>query len=471
MRPLPLKWRISLLVIIVIVVVITTISVVAYYELRDSLLSNIDRTLQAMAGGILADLGKFHDVRELRNEVRSLMKGTENKETARYRVWLEGKAVDLIAGVSLTGKYGSWLRELPASDRPELGGQLFFNIGWEGEEYRAIWVRRPTPQGNVNIVIAYPSHHTYHEMGEFLRLLLILGGSIVVGSTIAAILIVHWGLQPIAHSAAKMRTITHRNIAGVNPASVKVPAELRPFAEALGEMLARLNEAMQRQKHFTADASHELRTPLALAKSTLQATRTRDRSKSEYKRAIDETLDDVARMEHLIGQLLSLARMDETDKPRNFTNVSLDVLLRDLAETFDARAAHSGGKVLCPDLPATTLRGNDTELVQLFGNLLDNAIAHGPAGGTVRISLIHAKSGMAKVCVHDDGGNIPPDALIHLFDRFYRADSSRAHATGGTGLGLAIARRIARRHGGDIEITSDPAAGTDVIVWLPLVRL
>ncbi|MDY7011619.1 MAG: sensor histidine kinase [Planctomycetota bacterium] len=110
-------------------------------------------------------------------------------------------------------------------------------------------------------------------------------------------------------------------------------------------------------------------------------------------------------------------------------------------------------------------------MVQLFSNLLDNAITHGPVGGTVRISLSHSSSTRVSVCIHDDGGNIPPDALGHLFDRFYRVDSARAHATGGTGLGLAIARLIAQRHGGDIEITSDPADGTDVTVWLPLATM
>ncbi|MDY7011620.1 MAG: sensor histidine kinase N-terminal domain-containing protein [Planctomycetota bacterium] len=203
MKPLPLKWRISLLVIVVLVAVITTISAVAYYELRESLLSNIDRTLRAMAGGVLADLEEFHDARELQNEIHSLMKGAGNEETARYRVWLDGKASDLIAGDPPASKYGRRLRELPVSDRPELGRQVFFNMRREKEEYRAIWMRRPNSRGNVNIVVAYSSHHAYHEMSEFLKMLVILGGSIVAGSTIAAILIVHWGLRPIGHAAAR----------------------------------------------------------------------------------------------------------------------------------------------------------------------------------------------------------------------------------------------------------------------------
>jgi len=103
----------------------------------------------------------------------------------------------------------------------------------------------------------------------------------------------------------------------------------------------------------------------------------------------------------------------------------------------------------------------------LFGNLLDNAVRYGPPGGTVRVTLENSSDRRVTVAVHDDGGRIPPDALAHLFDRFYRVDSSRSQASGGSGLGLAIAREIALRHDGNIAITSDAQTGTSAIVHLP----
>jgi two-component system sensor histidine kinase BaeS len=102
-----------------------------------------------------------------------------------------------------------------------------------------------------------------------------------------------------------------------------------------------------------------------------------------------------------------------------------------------------------------------------LGNLIDNAIQHGPRGGKVTVRLEDDGPGWVSVAVCDEGGNIPAAALPHLFDRFFRADPSRSHTTGGAGLGLAIARQIALRHGGQIGITSGPAAGTRVTVRLP----
>jgi signal transduction histidine kinase len=119
-------------------------------------------------------------------------------------------------------------------------------------------------------------------------------------------------------------------------------------------------------------------------------------------------------------------------------------------------------------MPATTVRGDADELAQLFRNLIDNALAHGPRDGTVTISIVHGAGddSSVAVAVHDEGGLIPHEALGRLFDRFYRADPSRASATGGTGLGLAIVREIVRRHDGQVEITSTPATGTTVTVRL-----
>jgi signal transduction histidine kinase len=190
------------------------------------------------------------------------------------------------------------------------------------------------------------------------------------------------------------------------------------------------------------------------------------RQADEYSHAIGDALEDIARMEQLIGQLLVLARMDEVNGQTATAEVELDVLLGELAETYDKKARQAGGKVILAEPSATTVRGDLDELARLFGNVLDNAVRYGPSGGTVRIALRCGPDGYATVCIHDEGGNIPPDAMPHLFDRFYRVDHSRSSSTGGAGLGLAIAREIARRHNGDISIISSPDSGTLVSIGL-----
>jgi signal transduction histidine kinase len=243
--------------------------------------------------------------------------------------------------------------------------------------------------------------------------------------------------------------------------------ELQPFQAALDDMLARLNAAMRQQEQFTADAAHELRTPLAIMKSTLQTLQMRPRTVAEYRESLDDALRDIDRMEQLVQQLLTLARLDSTNRTSDFTDVRLDVLLKSLADVFADRAERQGAHIACTDHEGVRVRGDETELWQLFSNLLDNALRYGPSDGVVRISLQDGPDRWVTACVHDDGGGIPPEKLPRLFDRFYRVDSSRSQASGGSGLGLAIVREIVQRHHGEIEITSDPQSGTSVIVRLP----
>ena len=146
-------------------------------------------------------------------------------------------------------------------------------------------------------------------------------------------------------------------------------------------------------------------------------------------------------------------------------DVDLTRLLADLAESLHGGIENTGGKLVC-DLAAARVWGDASQLRRLFSNLLDNAQRHGPAGGGIRLTLRKQKA-MIEILVQDQGGNIPPEDLQHLFDRFYRADTSRSHSTGGAGLGLAIAKAITLRHGGTIEIESSPASGTCVRVLLP----
>jgi heavy metal sensor kinase len=463
----PLKWRISLLVAAVLVTVITVISAVAYHEIQESLLGNIDTTLRVAAKGVLAAMDDSHPAREIEQEIRSITGSGSAERAGRYRLWLEGSASDLYASDPPASEAGQWLRALPAGAAPEPGRTVFFDTGRAGNEYRAVWLRQPTGRGVLNVVVARSSHYARHEIREFLRVLGVLGSAMVLGSVVVAVLIVLWAIRPIGRTAQTLRTITYRNLGREKLKDIAAPSELGPFVTALDEMLARLDEAIQRQKQFTGDASHELRTPLALAKSTLQAARSRDRNGQEYRGTIDEALRDLDRMGRLIDQLLALARLDESNGQAELTDVRLDLLLADLAGSMEAAAARTGGTVICRDMPPTTVRGNEGELAQLFGNLLDNAWRHGPAGGRITISMQAEAPEGVTVRVHDEGGNIPPEALPRLFDRFYRVDPSRAHATGGTGLGLAIAREIARRHGGRIEIASDPATGTVASVHLP----
>ncbi len=472
MKPLSIKLRLSLLVSLVTVAVILTVSIVAYVELEESLLDNVDEVLRAMGEGVVAAFDEHEEPQARAAAFRSVIGGTNVRDPAWCRVWTDDGDRDLFASELPDGPYRELFLRPPRNAQPEVGESSFFNIISDVDRdrkhaCRAVWIRRVSEHQVVNILVGRSSHYVYHELSEFYRLLLIVGASLMLLTFLLVPVFVSWGLSPIAQASTQLRTITHRSLGQDIMFTSETTPELRPFVGALEEMLGRLDKAMRQQEQFIADAAHELRTPVAVIKSTLQTARLQHRTGGEYEQDIDETLQDIGRLERLIEQLLSLSRFEGVDEPHRPAKVRLDALLDDVVHMFEVQAAQQGGRVILSEATCTWVRGDENEFRQLFSNLLDNAVRYGPAKGTVRVTLQDGSDKQVTITIHDEGGQIPSESLPHLFDRFYRVDSSRSQASGGSGLGLAIAREIAHRHGGDIEIASDPQAGTLAMVHLP----
>ncbi|MGE5293993.1 MAG: sensor histidine kinase [Solirubrobacterales bacterium] len=473
MKSLPIRLQLSVVVSLLTLLIIAVLSVAAYIEFEESLLANIDATVRYMAEAILAEL---HEEEVSTGNQRAAFRAITGYGSSGYesqcRIWIDGDGEDLFTSDSSGVPLALSLRRLPVEERPEMEGFSFLNVdedvGSGGEvELRAIWMRHRLKGRVVNILVARSSRQVYHELWEFLQLLLVSGGSITLITLLLVPRIISWGLRPITDAGAQMEQITHRSLGQESPMLGDVPVELRPFQSALDGMLARLNTAMRQQEQFTADAAHELRTPLATMKSTLQTLQIRPRTIAEYQESVHDTLRDIGRMERLVQQLLTLARLDATDKISDPEEIRLDVLLQSVADVFIDRAEQQGAHLVYEQGSAVSVQGNETELRQVFSNLLDNALRYGPSDGVVRVTLQDGPDSWVTTNVHDEGGAIPAEKLPRLFDRFYRVEDSRSELSGGTGLGLAIAREIVLRHHGDITITSDPQTGTSVVVRLP----
>ena len=473
MKPLSIRLQLSLMVSLLTLLIIVVLSVAAYIEFEESLLGNIDTTMQYMGEAILAELEEEGVSWENRETAFRAITGHGTVEyPSQCRIWMDGSTEDLFASGFPGMPVAPSVLRPPAEERPEAGNLSLFNLGIETGSYkkrglRVMWMRHVLHEQSVNILVARSTHQVYHELEEFLRLLLLSGGSITLIALLLTPRIISWGLRPITDAGRRLEQITHRSLGQEGRITGNAPAELRPFKAALDGMLGRLNAAMKQQEQLTADVAHELRTPLAIMKSTLQMLRMQPRRAAEYEEGIDDALQDIERMERLVRQLLMLARLDAEDEIPDPEEVRLDVLLRSLVDTFDGQAGREGARVVCDCGEPLVIQGNETELRQLFTNLLDNALRHGPPKGLVRITLQDGPGPWATAYVHDEGGLIPEETLPRLFDRFYRVDGSRSQASGGAGLGLAIAHGIVLRHHGDIAITSNPQAGTLVTVRLP----
>ena len=231
-------------------------------------------------------------------------------------------------------------------------------------------------------------------------------------------------------------------------------------------MIERLHVAFDRLQSFTADAAHELRTPIAALQCRLELAVNKPPSEGGARDALTEALDHVAELHSLIDNMLFLARMDAEPRLRTAGPVDLGALLRDIGEPFLLLAEQKGIRLSVECEGEVRALGEPGLLRRLFGNLLDNAVRYTSEGGQVTARV--RREDACVVTVADTGIGIQPDALPHVFDRFYRADESRSRDAGGAGLGLSIVKRVVELHNGAITLQSTPGQGTTVEVRLPL---
>ena len=235
--------------------------------------------------------------------------------------------------------------------------------------------------------------------------------------------------------------------------------ELERLASTWNHMLDRLESAVKQLTQFTADASHELRTPVALIRTTAELALRRPRTADDYREALHQVVEESERTSRLVDDLLTLARADAGRALLSTEPLDLTLLVRDVCEQgmILGAARHVEVHTETP-LKPVTVQGNPPALRRLLFILLDNAIKYTPEGGKVTVSLRNDASPVLSVA--DTGIGIPPEALPHVFERFFRADPSRNRDLGGAGLGLAIARWIAERHNATIAAESTPGAGS-----------
>lgn len=299
-----------------------------------------------------------------------------------------------------------------------------------------------------------------------LRMVLeVVGGFAVVCGAAGGILISRSALRPVEAITQAVRRLGPE-APGARLPLEGPPDELQRLRETFNDLLARLEVARRRQAEFVADASHELRTPVAVIEGYVALLLRWGR---EEPTVLAESLQAIAResrsLARLVGDLLTVTRLD-SEPAAERSPVDLAALAREAVA--DARTLAPGLRIELEVDPVLAVLGDGGRLRQLLFILLDNAIKYTPAGGSVAVAL-GAVGGEVRLSVRDTGMGIAPEALPHVFERFYRADPARGRS-GGAGLGLAIARGIARSHGGAIGIQSVPGQGTEVWVRLPLGR-
>ncbi len=275
------------------------------------------------------------------------------------------------------------------------------------------------------------------------------------------------GIRPVEDMAATARRISSTNLRErILPEGY--PFELASLASTFNQMLDRLEDSFERISRFSADIAHDLRTPVNNIRGEAEVGLARARTIAEYRDVLESCLEEAVRLSDLIGNLLFLARAESPLGHLRREPVDVVELLGGMREYYEASAAEAGISLTTATSPAPVIAELDRTLVQrAVSNLVSNAVAHTPAGGSVVLAA-NADVSSVRIEVSDTGVGIPPEALPKVFDRFFRLDTSRSQASGGTGLGLAIVQSIMLLHGGKVEIASQPGQGTQVTLHMPV---
>ena len=324
----------------------------------------------------------------------------------------------------------------------------------------------------VTILYGSPTEHVWHSIlgaVEFYAagMLLLV---IITGPLIAWVL--HRGLAPLRELATLAGNVSADSWTFHPPASARETSELAPLTHALESVLQRLERSFDQQRTFISDSAHELKTAVAVVKSSLQLTSMKPRTADEYQVGNQRALADTERIEDLVAKMLTLARLESTGSVPDLSQRcgNLHHCVSTTVAQLETIAAAREVQIVVHHLPPNpcnlSLAFDDCSLV--LSNVLLNAIQHSPPQSQVEIRAA-LQCDSLEITVQDHGEGIHHDDLPHIFDRFYRTDSSRARTTGGTGLGLAISKAAVEKAGGTIALSSEIGKGTTAIIRLPCI--
>jgi heavy metal sensor kinase len=303
-------------------------------------------------------------------------------------------------------------------------------------------------------------------LDRLLDLLALLLPVLIVCAAGGGYWLVSWALRPVDRLSQTAEQMSLQNLTLRLPVLPSGDA-LERLSISFNTMLGRLRDSVQTSRRFLADASHELRTPLTVIKGELEElTRESRLTEGDLRERIGSVLEEVARLEHLVSGLLVLSRLDAGEAQGDWVDVDLAELALNTAEHMQLMAEDRDVEIDLAELRKTVIQGDRARLKQIIVNLLDNAIRFTRPGGTVALrTAADDTEGVLEVA--DTGVGIPPSAIPHVFDRFFRVDEARSREDGGAGLGLAIVKSICLAHGAEIEVHSQLGCGSCFRVTFP----
>ncbi|MDP2876728.1 MAG: heavy metal sensor histidine kinase [Holophaga sp.] len=464
--PRTLRFRLTVWYSFALTLVLAAFGLLVYQTMSHRLLQHHDEPLREMGTAVVHILNEHEDCHDLTpDQVRTLdqlgrlvlVHDVEGEHQVFYQS-PEMKANALAPAVGALG----W-EALPTP--------RFVTIQQNGMPWRVLSLPYRSKAGRPGVVRLMQDLGDIAETLRSLRLaLLLISPAGVLLSALGGYWLSGRALAPVDHVARMAHEIEATNLNQRLP-HPGVDDEIGRLVDTLNRMIGRLEHSFDAMKQFTADASHELRSPLNTMRSTIDVLLDQPRTVEEHRKGLESLGEEVNRLHRIVEDLLLLARADAGRQAMAREPVELDALVSALAESMAVRAEERGVTLKADQISPAAVLGDEPWLIQLVGNLLDNALKFTPSGGTVEVRLECAESSV-RLEVLDSGPGIPEGDLERIFERFYQSDPSRTRGLkSGAGLGLAIAAWIAEAHEGQIQAFNRANGGAAFLVELPVLRM
>jgi two-component system, OmpR family, heavy metal sensor histidine kinase CusS len=307
------------------------------------------------------------------------------------------------------------------------------------------------PQKYLQVTVSMDTAHHEIFLSDLQKSFLIYSVAAILLSGLLSWLAAHQGMAPLRAMKKRASIVSGQHMETRMPVDA-VPIEMSDLAQELNQMLDRLQHDFQRLSDFSSDLAHELRTPVSNLLTQTQVTLSATRDTKTYQDILVSNAEELQRLARMISAMLFLAKTEQGSDLPNREKFSAALEVQALIEFYEAVAEEK--HILLSAIGDGEIQGDRLMFRRAVSNLLSNALRHAPDGGVVRVTVTDSPRA-TEIAVENSGDEIAPELLPRLFDRFYRADPSRAHpGSDGAGLGLSITRAIAVAHGGGATVES-----------------